>query len=1052
MSKSMKRFLAILVLGISALALSPNSVAQTKTISGTITDASGLPIPGATVMVQGTTIGAAADLNGRYTLSANKGAIIDVISLGFITRSFTVDDNNVYDITLMEDTEVLENAVVVGYGVAKKETLSGAVSAISADDIKTTKTDNLINNIQGKVPGLMIRQQSGEPGEFNNLISIRGFGTPLFIIDGVQRGDASELATLNSEDIESISVLKDASAAIYGMGAANGVVIVTTKKGQEGTVHVNYTGMATFKNPTAKESTIDAASFYKIDNELQLNDGAIPKHSQEKINHYLNGDEGYQDFDWVNILTKKLTFSQSHNVSVSGGSKNVKYFASLGYNDDDGLLKSNAINYNRINFRATITANLTENLSLNATTSGVFENRQQTRMEWIWIMKRMYVADRGVGWHTMANPNHLTNIPQSETENPYALASREIDGYRDNLGRRYSSTLDLTYKVPFVKGLSLLGTIAFDTGRNNAMELDRKYDLYDYYTDVKTATYGEDKYTSTISLNERLYGRAQVNYNRTFNDAHDVAVTLVSEFSNYRTDYLEGARKYPDLFTNDILSQGSPSTATNEGNREFSRSAAFLGRINYAYKGKYLFEGVGRYDGSSRYAPGHRWAFFPSVSAGWRISEEPFIKNNVNWINNLKLRASYGEIGSNVGMAFAYVPGYTNSGLYSFNGANVTTGMANTQIVSDKLTWVVSQSLDAGIDWDFWKGKFGGSVDYFQRKNIGTLASKQQSIPDDLLGATFTQENLNSNMDYGVEIMLSHRNRVSSDFNYSITANLTYSRTKNLYVEGDDTNLKTSWQRYQRMRSGRLTGWMALYDLEDGCYSSFDEIADAPLMSTSQANSKMLPGAWIIKDLNGNGRIDSYDQTYDHWGTEMERPKNPPLQYGVTFSMNYKQFDLTMLLQGAAGHAIQWKTDDVWGYGRFPATYAKYLDRWHPAVEGADPFDPATEWVPGYWPALRGIMNNWMKVSPEFQSTERSYVPAAYLRLKSMEIGYTLPSSVSSKLKITNARVFFSAYNLFTICNKLLKGADPERVEGAYNAGLTYPLMRSFNFGLNINF
>ena len=1047
----MKKFLAILVLGISALALSPNSMAQTKTISGTITDVSGQAIPAATVLVQGTTIGTAADMNGHYSLSVNKGAIVDVISMGFITRSFTVGDNNIYNVILEEDAEIIENAVVVGYGVAKKETLSGAVSAISSEDISSTKTDNLINNIQGKVPGLMIRQQSGEPGEFNNLISIRGFGTPLFIIDGVQRGDASELATLSSDDIESISVLKDASAAIYGMGAANGVVIVTTKKGQEGKVQVNYTGMATFKNPTAKESTIDAASFYQLENELQLNDKAIPKHSQEKIDHYLNGDEGYQDFDWVNILTKKLTTSQSHSVSLRGGSRNVRFFTSLGYNDDEGLLKSNAINYKRINFRATITANITENLSLNSTTSGVFENRQQTRMEWIWIMKRMYVADRGVGWHTMANPNHLTNIPQSETENPYALASRDIDGYRDNIGRRYSSTLDLTYKVPFVKGLQIMGTLAFDTGRRNSMELDRKYDLYDYYTDVKTATYGEDKYTSNIFLNERLYGRAQVNYNRTFNKAHELALTLVSEFSHFRTDMLEGARKY-SVFTNDIISQGDAGSATNDGSREFSRTAAFLGRVNYAYKGKYLFEGVARYDGSSRYAPGHRWALFPSVSAGWRLSEESFIKNNLPWINNLKLRASFGEIGSNVGTAFAYVPGYTTSGLYSFDGSGISTGMASTQIVSDKLTWVTSQTFDAGIDWDFWRGKFGGSIDYFQRKNIGTLASRQQSIPDDLLGASFTQENLNSNMDYGVEFLFTHRNRVSSDFGYSISANLTYSRTKNLYVEGDETNLKTSWQRYQRMRSGRLTGWMQLYELEDGCYSSFDEIANAPLMSTRQANSLMLPGAWILKDINGNGRIDSYDQTFNHWGTEMERPKNPPLQYGVTLSMNYKQFDLTLLLQGAAGHAIQWKTDDVWGYGRFPATYAKYLDRWHPAVAGSDPFDPATEWVSGYWPALRGISNNWGKVSPEFQSTERSYVPAAYLRLKSMEFGYSLPKSVNDRLKINNARVFFSAYNLFTICNKLLKGADPERVEGAYNAGLTYPLMRSFNIGLNINF
>ncbi len=451
--------------------------------------------------------------------------------------------------------------------------------------------------------------------------------------------------------------------------------------------------------------------------------------------------------------------------------------------------------------------------------------------------------------------------------------------------------------------------------------------------------------------------------------------------------------------------------------------------------------------------------FFPSVSLGWRISEEPFIKENLSLINNLKIRASYGETGTNTGTAFQYIPGYSNNGLYSFNGSTVTTGMNSTMLVSDRLTWVTSLTKNIGIDWDLWNGKLGGNLDLFERRNTGILAARQQTIPTDLLGVTFPQENLNSNMNRGLEIGITHRNTVNKDFSYTVGVNYTYARIKTLHSEGSANynNSMDIWHNSAENRYvGRYTGsnsagnwnWIpGMLNLEGGVYQTLEEYETAPLFNRSVGNSMMLPGSWKIEDLNGDGLIDRNDVTYDHWNVG----SNPPIQFGFTYSMVYKNFDMNLLLQGAAGHSVQFKMDDIWGYGRYPSTYRKYLDRWRPTVAGADPFDPNTTWTSGYWPALRSY-NTYNNYTLDAAGTTRQIIPATYVRLKSLEVGYTVDMGILKKIGLSSCRVFLTGYNLFTVTNRLLKGADPEKIEGDWNAGLTYPLMRTYNLGVNLKF
>ena len=418
-------------------------------------------------------------------------------------------------------------------------------------------------------------------------------------------------------------------------------------------------------------------------------------------------------------------------------------------------------------------------------------------------------------------------------------------------------------------------------------------------------------------------------------------------------------------------------------------------------------------------------------------------------VTNLKIRGSFGQSGYDAGDPFQYVSAYNSaSNGYVFDGASQIMGMVAPGVVTDRLSWVTSSISNVGLDFDLWNGKLSGTIEWFNRKNEGILADRAQSAPD-TFGASFPKENLNSNRNRGFEIELGHRGQIGKDFSYSVSANFTYARERSLHVE--HAEYTSSMDRWLNGKENRNSNVMWLYKY-DGQYTSLEQYETAPLIGGNLGNSKMLPGSYRLLDLNGDGRINSSDRVPEFWATGA----NPPIQYGLTLAASYKNFDLNMLFQGASGYSIGYANDDVWGYGgKTNKSYliAKYVDRWHPVNITDDPYNPATQWVAGYYPALRHNFSNTSDNGSRWNYGISVWLPqATYLRLKSMEIGYNLPKSFMKRIGLNSARIFVNGSNLFTFCNKALKDADPEREERDWGANLAYPLMRTYNFGLNINF
>jgi TonB-linked SusC/RagA family outer membrane protein len=1028
----------------SITAVASETELQQLIVSGTVTDAAtGEAMAGVNISVKGTTIGAISGADGKYTLpsAVNNNATLVYSFIGYVSQEVPIAGKTVVNVALVSETKNLEEVVVIGYGSVKKETLTGSVASVTSSNIVSTKTSNLVQNIQGKVAGLLVRQISGQPGTFNDMVSIRGFGSPLVVIDGITRDGTTDMSQLNPEDIESMSVLKDAAASIYGMNAANGVIIVTTKKGFEGKAKFSYSNLFGIKSPTGLEGTVDAYTYRVMKNEMDRNTGTAQTYTQAMLDLYKAGAEGYQDVDWLKLFLADNVFQQSHNISVRGGTSTVKYFNSLGYSEDNGLLKTGLVYYKRYNLRSTITADISKNVKLNVDVGGRFDARRSPREDFIWTYKTLIVNDRGINWHTIANPNHLTVIAP-ESKNAWALVRADVDGYNTTRHTQFQTTVDLTFTVPQVPGLSFTATGAFDNNFTNSAALQKSYDLYDYYTDLFVSRAGADTYSSTFGMSQRGVARGQVGYVKTIGK-HRINATGVVEFTATRSDNLSGARNYSDLFTNDILNQGTSTTASNSGSRSFGRYAAYIGRINYDYAGKYLIELVGRDDGSYRYAKVNRWAFFPSVSAGWRISEESFIKNNLPMITNLKLRVSYGQTGSDAGSAFAYYSAYSvsaGSG-YVFNAGSLTAGATAPGVVSDQMSWTTSTISNIGLDLDLWNGKLGGTVEVFNRETTGILASVSSSVPN-TFGASLPQVNINSNRNVGFEISVSHRSKIGSSFNYGVTGNLTYSRSETLHNE--NSGYTSSANYFSSSSSNRFSGRMGMYHW-NGQFTSKEQYETAPVYGGAAGNSKMLPGSYILEDRDGNGVISSGDNynTFWNYGT------NPPEQFGITLDASFKGFDLNALFQGATKYTLNYRNNDIWGYGRYPTMEARFMDRWHTVNITDDPYNPATQWVPGYFPALR----NYNYDNTQEASLISVWRPnATYLRMKTIELGYSLPKKIAAKIGMDSGRIFVNGYNLITICDKLLKKADPERQEADWDADLSYPLMKSYNFGFSINF
>lgn len=1042
-----------------------SAFAQNRTITGTVIDSQGNPVIGASVLEKGTSNGAATDLDGNYTITVGQRATLVFQSIGFVTQELSAGTSPM-NVTLLEDNELLEETVIVGYGTQKKTSLTGAISNIRGEELTATKQNDVVASLQGKVPGLLVRQQSGSPGDFDTELNLRGFGEPIVIIDGVRRtasrrsgywntmyseSSSTVLAQLNPEDIESISVLKDASASIYGIGSQNGVILVTTKRGQVAKPSVRYSMYAGFGYPTARPEEVNIVDYMNLANEMRANSRKPEKYSQELIQHFANGDPGYTDNNYYSLLMKDHSFQQTHNLSVSGGTESIQYYISGNFNQDKGILNNPDLGFKRGSFQGNVTARIFTGMTLNFQSSLNYSRRlglpANTTMN---LFYYSLLSDRTLGPTVFGDDTRYTYMSSAEGRSVISLV-KGMGGYDDTFMDSFTNNLDLKYEVPFIKGLTLDAYVSYENRTRQTNSLTLAYPLYDYWTGVHAGdNKDQNQYSEDWSKNKTLYGKFQINYNKRLQD-HNFGIMVATEARQGWNSSIGGSRRYGDFYTHDIINQGDSSTASNSGSRSSSATAGYLGRINYDYKGKYLVEVMARYDGTYIYASGHRWGFFPSYSLGWRISEEKFIKENLPWLNNLKIRWSDGYTGGQQGSAYGYLLGYTQSGSYVFNPGGQVMGYASNSVAQTLISWTKVNMRSLGVDWEVKRGLLGGSIDWFWRNTSGIAATSTNTVPD-MYGLSLPQQNLNASQNVGIDLELSHRNRIG-DLNYRLTGTLTFSRSRQTHIESEKTAIYTSANNYYTSHTeGRWSnarGGM-FYDWRGGQFGSWEEINAYPVMyNTSTAQSQMLPGMYKIDDRNGNGVIDSGDQ-YPSWPES-----NPPLQFGLMFFLNYKNFDMSASFNGAGLTHKNVSLSGGMGYGFFQTFYESYTDRYRLADGYTDPMDPQSVWIPGTFPAIAEATSAYDTGS---NATYRyaqpySWVDGTYLRLKSIEIGYTLPKSLIEKTGVLkSARAYVNGTNLLTFCNEFLKPYDPERAQSQYLGVLGTPLLKTFTIGFNLNF
>ncbi len=1001
-------------------------------VSGTVTGTDGVPLPGVAVTIKGSLTGTVTDIDGNWSMAVAEGDVLVFDCLGFSREERRPGKESVVNVVMKEDATQLDEVVVVGFGQQKRATLTGAISSIRPDDISTTKSSSLAVSMAGKVPGLQIKQQNGMPGTYSTDVNVRGLGSPLYVIDGVIRDGVREFQMLSPEDIESVSVLKDASAAIFGMNSGNGVIIVKTRSGSASRLKVTYDGMVGITQPSTRLKAMNVFQYEELVNEASINVGNGPAYSKEELARR----QAVPTVDWYDAVFRRNALQHRHNITLTGGTERISAYIGAGYSYEDGILRSGDINYGKYSIRSNTRASITDNFTANVNLSAWTDKRTQPGTDgnaFMYLMKHVYNIRPYETVYANGNTDYY-NKPTPSNENPVAASYSDNYGKTDWRNINFQSTVDLTWKIPWVEGLELKGLVAYDRSQSSTDMLQKSIKLYNWSeADGYTASTLWQPFVSEDKTdNDRLDLQAQILYQREFRGGHNLSATAAFEAKRETWRYLYGKRIY-DFYTTDNIDMAPSTGQSTGGNHGERKYLSWVGKVNYDWKSRYLIELACRYDGSYRYNPEHRWDFFPVVSGGWRISEEKFVKDNAAWIDNLKIRASYGKTGQDGGDAFQYMSGYVQSGGYVLEDGVYTNGWTSTGLVNPNLSWYTSRTLDIGLDFSVFNGLAAIEFDLYRRDRKGLIGTRLQALPN-TFGASLPQENLNRDRTDGVELMLSHSYSVG-DFSWKVSANANFARTKTIYEE--KAPYRSSWDRYRNGSVGRWQGINWLYNVV-GRYGSFEQISNAPINSTQAGNSFLLPGDYIYEDWNGDGIIDDKDRQPLRW------EGSPKLHYGLNLNFWWKGLDVTVLFQGSALSSV--KYGEVLGQvltfnGNSPSFY---YDRWH----RADPYDENSEWIAGYWPSTRQGTTNTYSQTDANTFTRRS---SAYLRLKTVEIGYTLDTKWLKKVKISNVRFYANGFNLLVFCDDYLKYFDPEISDnGGY--GYQYPLTRSFNFGLNITF
>jgi TonB-linked SusC/RagA family outer membrane protein len=1020
----------------------PNPVQKVE-LKGRVTDEKGGPLPGVSVKLKGSSIGAMTDTNGNYALSLPDGAGVLLFSfIGYVPQEIPVNGKTIVNVVLKEENKALTEVVVVGYGTQKKVNLTGAVASVTGSELTTRQAPNTTSLLQGRMPGVQVVQNSGQPGAENAGIQIRGQGTfsgagndPLVLIDGIE----GNLNNVNPNQIESVSVLKDAaSAAIYGSRAANGVILVTTKSGKAGRLNIDYSyNFGSQRATSVYDRITNSVEFMELLNKAIAYTGtnANQTYSQAQIDAYRQGaisnPAQYPSYDWMDAIFRTAPMQQ-HFLSVNGGKEGTTYNFGAGYLDQDGILI--ATGYKRYDAQFNFKTNLNKKVTFGTNIAFSKGNRNETALNNNFDGNS---TEDQILSALAAHPTYAPTLPDGsgrysakayifEGGNKNPVATAEHGGrYINNYYTLASAFLDVDI-LPGLKG-EIKGAVKYNdkqtkvhvVGIPGYMFLPDDKGQYAYNTQWN-GTVGENNLTvrSEKDVQYTIFGT--LNYAKTFAENHNFSALLGVSQETFRYDRLQGFKR--NAPSDDITELGaySPGGQLTDGFAYEWALQSVFGRVNYNYKEKYLLEGNFRYDGSSRFPDGNKWGFFPSASAGWRISQEDFMKS-VKWVNSLKARLSWGQVGNqNVNrtlsgeqMPYPYQE-VLNPVLYNIGGS-LQQGVTQTDLINRNITWETTTVTDFGVDFSLFNSKISGSVDWYSKYTKNILRALQ--VPD-FIGIAGPTVNMGEMKNTGLEFSLGYENR-DHNFHYKVQGNFETYKNKVMKFGAREIDSSNGYIRQEGLPYNSY--YMYVFN---GIYQNQSEIDNGPTPLV-----KPKPGDMKYKDVSGpNGVPDGKITTDDRVVVDGAFPK---FNYGLTFNADYKNFDLSFFFQGVQGRKIYVKE---WGIAPFrqagpPPTF------WRDAWDGE-----------GTSNTIPHIFNE--NYAPDTQVSDWWLQNASYLRLKNLQLGYNFPAKVLNKVKIQALRLYLSGDNLLTFTS-FFKGSDPERAAASGRAAI-YPQAKIYSVGVKV--
>lgn len=996
------------------------SFAQRLNISGRVTDVNG-PLEKVSVSVLGSGRGTTTNANGEFRIGAEKGAVLLFTYLGFDEKRVTIDGPGELEVSLTQSQNALNDVVVVGYGTKKKVNVTGSLSTVSSKELENRPITNVADALQGTMAGVTVVQNSGQPGKDEGTIRVRGIGTlgnsdAMVVVDGM----VSTLNDVNPNDIESITVLKDAaSASIYGSRAANGVILVTTKKGKAGKTVMHYNAYVGKQQATRLPKYLpswQASSFY---NEALINEGKTPRYTDEEIQKFKDGSDpdNYPNTDWLGLFYNGSGFQQSHYLDISGGSEKTQNMLSLGYFSQDGIVHNTG--FQRYTTRYKVTTKLGSRFTVNGNLAYTYSNFKEP----------LSVLNRGFQ-SLIHGINRIGSVVPYQYSNGYYGYNDEgnpvVEVNNGGLGKTNMHYLKgiVDGDLEIIKGLHFKPMVGYQLSVSQSKNYLKDLQYYDWTTGAASLYQGPNSLTDYNDFTSVITLQGLLQYDKKWGD-HELGV--LAGYSQEYTAFsdLQGYRKG---FLNNSLSELNAGPVAGQqatGSAYEIALQSFFGRVNYDYKNKYLLEANIREDGSSRFADNNRWGIYPSFSAGWRISEEDFFDPVRDVMTDLKLRGSWGKLGNQnlstiqnssgipIGN-YPYIATIASGQNYAFGNA-ASSGVAPVNGANPQIQWESTTSTDIGLDAAFLKGKITLTADYFIRKTNNLLLN----IPvGGVYGFNGPVQNGGSIQNSGFEFELGYHGSVHA-VTYNLAANASFIRNRITDLKNTDPIINDFTFLEVGYPINSFYGYQA-----EGLFQSQDQVAK----HATQSGGIIAPGDIMYKDQNGDGVIDGNDRV--DLGTYF-----PKMTYGFSAGLGWKGFDLTLFLQGAAG--VKGLVRDV-VLGQLLDQTGKpttaYLNHWTPENTNAS--------FPRLW-------NSYTQNDPDYNNSSFWVRNAGYLRLKNLQVGYTLSSGFLNRIGVEKARIYYSGQNIFT-STQFYNWVDPEAPAG--ETGNTYPQVLVNTIGLNLTF